>query len=363
LGRLSPCNRVEQLLAPTPLMTMPKRSFLTSLALLGLALMLLLTGCHPDHVAVDHRDPKTPQYAYRLDELALLQMAVDDIQEMERDKRYGKIYDEFASPEFKAKTSRRRFLIWANCAETYLGGVEEYDRNELGFFREPAKNKQPTVDSLLRTIHRSHFTAKERMGFVYDGIHFKLHDWTWVSNDKTFLQCMADSPRLEGGAAQGASSEMDSQKTANGKNGIDNSSPRTDSLEPNVAGRLPQRGRSDSRILRETEDNAAPSSVLPDSKPAEEVAPAEQKEDSANKGDKQGDSPPMPQDGQANASTPPSSLHYARARWHRPIPAPVSSPALPSSGASMPHKASSSAAIKSLSPPDNSNSPPVPGQD
>src|SRR6478609_5611288 len=108
---------------------------------LSLSATVLLGACRSDRVAVDHKDPRSPQFAYRLDELAMLQMAVDDIQELQQDKHYGKIYDDFTSPEFKQETSRRRFLIWGNCAEAYLGGLEEYDRNELGFFREQGKKK------------------------------------------------------------------------------------------------------------------------------------------------------------------------------------------------------------------------------
>lgn len=169
--------------------------------LLVLGLACVLSGCRADHVVVNPKDPKSPQYAYRLDELALLQMSADDIQELERSKQYGKIYDDFGSDAFKAGLTRRRFLIMANCVETHLGGLQEFERNDTGFirrFQRIANTKRTrSLDTLRREVDRTHLTIFEQMIFTTDGIHFKLNGLYWIAKSKPFLQCIADSPRLE----------------------------------------------------------------------------------------------------------------------------------------------------------------------
>src|SRR6476659_6893625 len=103
------------------------------LCALAFSLLIGFSGCQNDRVSVNTKDPDSPQYAYRLDELALLHMTADDVQEKERKKQYGQIYDQYGSDDFKQAISRRRFLIMSNCVENFLGGVEEFDTNDLGF--------------------------------------------------------------------------------------------------------------------------------------------------------------------------------------------------------------------------------------
>jgi len=277
-----------------------KSLFLISLSL---SAAVLLGACRSDRVAVDSKDPRSPQFAYRLDELAMLQMAVDDIQGMEQDKHYGQIYDDFASPEFKKETSRRRFLIWGNCAETYLGGLEEYDRNELGFFREQFK-KQAPIDSIARTVHRSRYLAKERMGFVYDGIHFKLRNWTWITNDKPFLQCMVDSAALE---KSGQVVEEPTEKTsADKENGVNNAP--TTSSENSVDSHIPSKSNSHSASLDSSSEKTASESS--------KTEPSHSEHDSEDDTDGVKDNNQPPSEETPPAA--PTSLHYARARMVRP---------------------------------------------
>lgn len=174
------------------------------------ALLLLLAGsliglsaCRNDRVSVNSKDPNSPQYEYRLDELALLQMAADDIQEMERKKQYGQIYDTYGSDGFKKNVSRRRFLIMSNCVETYLGGIEEFNPNEIGFRRKFLKAQTTTdfLDVLNRKIQRFQGTIEEQLVFVPVGLNFKLNGLYWIAKDKVFLQCIADSPKVEADTA------------------------------------------------------------------------------------------------------------------------------------------------------------------
>lgn len=181
------------------------RKFITRSALLALILLSLgLAGCRSDRVSVDKDDPYSPKYAYRKDELALLQMSADDIQELERRKQYGTIYDDYASQSFRKNVGRRQFLIMANCVESFLGDLEEYDRNDIGFRRENAKansgkskDGQSFVDVLNRKVQRSLGGIEEQMVFVPNGLGFKLNGLYWISKDKLFLRCIRESGRLD----------------------------------------------------------------------------------------------------------------------------------------------------------------------
>lgn len=167
------------------------------LCLLALSLVGL-TGCQNDRVSVNSKDPDSPQYAYRLDELALLHMAADDVQEKERKKQYGQIYDDYGSDDFKKGVSRRRFLIMSNCVENYLGGLDEFDTNDLGFRREIVKGSpKQTLDVLNRKVQRIQGPIEEQMVFISNGLNFKLNGLYWIAKDKAFLQCIADSPQVE----------------------------------------------------------------------------------------------------------------------------------------------------------------------
>ncbi|HEY9686222.1 MAG TPA: hypothetical protein V6C52_04525 [Coleofasciculaceae cyanobacterium] len=163
-----------------------------------LAGLLALGGCRSDHISVNPKDPKSPQFAYRLDELALLQMAADDIMDLERKKQYGRIYDDYASHGFKRMVSRRHFLIMSNCVETHLGALQEFDINEIGFRREVLKEQPGTpLEVLNRRATRAKGTIDEQMVFIGDGVNFKLNGLYWIAKDKQFLECIRNSPEME----------------------------------------------------------------------------------------------------------------------------------------------------------------------
>lgn len=176
---------------------------------LGLAVLVLISfslgGCRSDKVTVDAKDPNSPQFTYRKDELALLQMSADDIQELERKKRYGTIYDDYASDSFKKGVGRRQFMIMANCVESFLGDLEEYDRNDVGFRREFLKDKGGSkgkletayIDVLNRKVQRALGSIEEQLVFVPNGLSFQLNGLYWIAKDKSFLRCMAQSGQLD----------------------------------------------------------------------------------------------------------------------------------------------------------------------
>lgn len=168
-----------------------------------LVCLLGLSACRSDRVSIDPKDPDSPQFAYRKDELALLQMAADDIQELERDKRYGAIYDDYASDNFRKSVGRRQFMIMSNCVESFLGDLQEYDRNDIGFRREFIKdkngreNQREFVDVLNRKVQRVLGSLEEQLVFVPNGLSFQLNGLYWISKDKPFLECVAQSGRLD----------------------------------------------------------------------------------------------------------------------------------------------------------------------
>ena len=174
----------------------------------ALLLLLLLggaSGCRSDRVSVDKKDPNAPQHEYRKDELALLQMVADDIQELERKKQYGTIYDDYASEAFRKGIGRRQFMIMANCVESFLGDLEEYDRNDIGFNRQFSKGKDksgsPYVDVLNRKVQRALGSIEEQLVFSPNGLGFKLNGLYWIAKDKAFIACMRQSGPMDAATA------------------------------------------------------------------------------------------------------------------------------------------------------------------
>lgn len=88
----------------------------------------LLSGC---------RDAQAPDaQGYREDERALLQIAAENLVELEIKKDYATLYDQYASKAFKQRVPARYFLKLTNCVETHLGAFLSYDRKSLRFKRE-----------------------------------------------------------------------------------------------------------------------------------------------------------------------------------------------------------------------------------
>jgi hypothetical protein len=129
-----------------------------------------------------------PLYRYREDEGILLKLTATDILEMERNKKYGQIYDEYTSQPLKKSLSRRDFLRMTHCLEQTVGEVITYKKNELAFDRKRVKNQNYDFTSV--NMLRSGGNLREEMLFVLEGVDFKLNSIYWSSDRKDYLGCM-----------------------------------------------------------------------------------------------------------------------------------------------------------------------------
>ncbi len=245
-------------------------SVLLACSLLGFA------GCRSDRVSVNPKDPNSPQYAYRLDELALLRMSADDILDMERKKQYGQIYDEYASDAFKNGVSRRRFLIMSNCVETYLGAMEEFDPNELGFHRDVVKGQKSQGDTFLdvltRKVQRIQGTIEEQLVFAPNGLNFKLNGLYWIAKDKQFLQCIAESPQVEASTTPKEKEATGSPEPGSSEQPVANQAASGETPKGEDTGKTGEQG---SHPAAETGPEAEPTKQAELAAPVQEMKPAE----------------------------------------------------------------------------------------
>jgi hypothetical protein len=167
-----------------------------------------LLGCKSDRVDVQQGSTTAPQYAYRLDELALLQLLADDVFSSEREKQYAYIYDHLASPTFQKEKSRRDFLREANCVEVHLGALDTFNPNEKGFSRK--KHGKETLDYLTRTIERSQETIPEELVIEPQGLQFQLRHIIWRSSNINFLNCLSQKIEIPPEELEAASSAIPS---------------------------------------------------------------------------------------------------------------------------------------------------------
>lgn len=190
-------------LPPEPMRRIRPGSLMPSLLslLLAAATAVPLTGCQkePEKTAspgkAQANTPATPKSIsegndshYREDEKILLRLATTDILELERKKAYGKIYDDYASQNFKKNVSRRDFLRMGNCLELTMGDLVDYQRDQWIFNRKA--DKKGIYDNTVRSVVRSSGNLKEQITYVMEGVDFKLNAIYWSSNRKDFLTCM-----------------------------------------------------------------------------------------------------------------------------------------------------------------------------
>ena len=153
--------------------------------------MLFFAACQSEYVSVDPDNPRSPQYAYRHDQLALLTLTTDDILTLEKEKQYSRIFDHYASTQLKHTLGRRRFMKISNCVETHLGGLTSYDSNNLGFQRT-IENGKP-YDYIVKETERSEGSTTEKLIFVSEGVDFKLYGLSWETENRHFLSCLQDA--------------------------------------------------------------------------------------------------------------------------------------------------------------------------
>ncbi|MEB3287367.1 MAG: hypothetical protein VKJ04_07680 [Vampirovibrionales bacterium] len=168
------------------------RQFLIlSFALIALAIGLRFYGnLRSETIVVNPKDKTTPQFAYRKDELALLQIALDKLIQAESEKRYSQIYTQMASRRFQHNVPQRVFLKMSNCVEKYLGDVVSYDRDNNGFIRKTTKGR--LVDSLQLHVERSETPLEEQYVFEWDGVDVRVGGIYWMTDKPFFHQCMAE---------------------------------------------------------------------------------------------------------------------------------------------------------------------------
>lgn len=176
------------------LITSPKFYLVTG-SVIALAIgVSLYTRLRPDHITVNPNDKKTPQFAYREDEFALLQVTLANLMDMETKKEYPRIYNEMTSHHFKKNVPLRVFLKITNCAEQYLGDVISYDRFNLGFHRQVVKGKE--LDTIRLQVERSEASIEETFSFEKEGlVDFKLSKIHWITDRKVFHTCMREASR------------------------------------------------------------------------------------------------------------------------------------------------------------------------
>lgn len=158
--------------------------------LLVLALKAYDLWLRPDTIRVNDKDKTSPQYPYRKDELALLQISLNKLMEAESQKRYDDIYGELASRRFQKNVPERVFLKMTNCVEQYLGDMVSYDLNNNGFRRE--KRKGRTVDVLQLHVERSETALEEQIVFEWEGVDVRVGGLYWLTDRRAFHQCIRD---------------------------------------------------------------------------------------------------------------------------------------------------------------------------
>ncbi|MBK8189311.1 MAG: hypothetical protein IPK79_02570 [Vampirovibrionales bacterium] len=141
----------------------------------------LLSGC---------RDAQAPDaQGYREDERALLQIAAENLVELEIKKDYATLYDQYASKAFKQRVPARYFLKLTNCVETHLGAFLSYDRKSLRFKRE--RVGAATRDALNLRVFRDNGLLAEQFVFTPEGLSYKIDAFRWLSQRAEFLDCVS----------------------------------------------------------------------------------------------------------------------------------------------------------------------------
>lgn len=173
----------------------------TRTVLLGIMILpaiLVFNGCKSklDEVA-EKPIPVSPNY--REDEQIRLQLFVEDVLQLEKNKQYGTLYDRYTSWVFKESISRRNFLRVSQCVEESLGELKDYDRKNWVFQKKSvqlASTKKPPVQPpqlvhlIERKVTRAKATLMERFSIVDSGMEYQLSGLYWMTKKNDFLTCV-----------------------------------------------------------------------------------------------------------------------------------------------------------------------------
>lgn len=180
---------------------------------------VVLTGCGwwwitADHnVGEDDAPSKLPSVEmnlssspvpFRLDEQARLLLHMDNLLELEKQKAYASIYDQYAHPTFRATISRNTFIALGHCAETHLGPLEGYHRPSVLLQRhtttpqeKPPPQAQPPVatttqpvDEVTVRVNRQAEPVWERGVFIPVGVDYQLVGYYWSAQYPPFQHCI-----------------------------------------------------------------------------------------------------------------------------------------------------------------------------
>jgi hypothetical protein len=153
-----------------------------------LSSVLCLTGC--EQSPAKELDAGTVQVSLRPDETERLKLLLDELLQLEQEKKVGVLYDDYASLELKNRIPRAVFTKTIYCGQQHLGSIQSWDKKTRQFSQKKLKNKKLLGVSVL--VSRSNETLRERLVFVEEGIDFKLSGMYWLSNNKQYLQCLKE---------------------------------------------------------------------------------------------------------------------------------------------------------------------------
>ncbi|MDX2084903.1 MAG: hypothetical protein SFZ03_05885 [Candidatus Melainabacteria bacterium] len=206
------------------------------------------------------------------DELARMELTIEDIVALEQRKDYGYLYDRYAGPGFRQRVRRDVFLQMGQCAEMHLGGVLSVDHQKTTYQRRPsrqaeepsasAKARLPIADRVTQVIYRTEGRLWERLGLVPDGLEFKLDSFEWGSPRRTFLDCMEALQAKQ--ARPAAANKLDANKLGSSEKAekTEKTGKKNTSTEPETPSETKQPSLNNSNEpARNTLPSASPAKV------------------------------------------------------------------------------------------------------
>ncbi len=140
------------------------------------ALIVCFSGCAQNTEGSINEDIK-----------ALLVLNTGAVLDLEKKQDYSEIYQNHFSQMLKDSFSEEAFLKRANCVESYLGPIKYYSQD---FNITEAKQPYGQTYPLKTVVTRATTELTEEFQFIREGIHFKLLQIHWQSDNKALLGCL-----------------------------------------------------------------------------------------------------------------------------------------------------------------------------